>query len=457
MTDLTFDLTEDPHRTERARTERVSHESGDPHGGVSGVFPETVQARDNARVPHITIHAFCESPDVAAAISRAAADRLMGRAQVGVHMGGVATAIETYQQMPTPNLVVLESRSASALFLAELDRLAEVCYAGTKVMAIGHTNDIGFYRELMKRGISEYMLAPLDPPALIAAISGIYGEATSRKLGQIYAFVGAKGGVGSSTIAHNVSWTAARRFSSSVILADMDLPFGTAGLDFNLDAGLGVADAIQDAGRLDEVLLERLLVKCGEHLSLLSAPATLEKSYDLQEKAVLALLEVAQASVPFLVLDLPHQWTAWAKNVLISADEIVIAAEPDLANLRNAKNMIQILRQTRPNDPPPKLVLNRVGMPKRPEIKPNEFAKAVQLEPIACIPFEANLFGTAANKGQMVAEISTRSAATKCFGDIADLITGHSERRRNRKGALDLGSLLQRIRRNSQGTAKRAS
>jgi pilus assembly protein CpaE len=185
----------------------------------------------------------------------------------------------------------------------------------------------------------------------------------------------------------------------------MDLPFGTAGLDFNLDAGLGVADAIQDAGRLDEVLLERLLVKCGEHLSLLSAPATLEKSYDLQEKAVLALLEVAQASVPFLVLDLPHQWTAWAKNVLISADEIVIAAEPDLANLRNAKNMIQILRQTRPNDPPPKLVLNRVGMPKRPEIKPNEFAKAVQLEPIACIPFEANLFGTAANKGQMVAEI----------------------------------------------------
>jgi pilus assembly protein CpaE len=457
MTDLTFDMTEKLHRTESARTERVSHESDSAHAGGPSVFPEQVQARDNARVPHIAIHAFCESPDVAAAIGRAAADRLMGRAKVGVHMGGVGTAIETYQQTPTPNLVVLESRSASGLFLAELDRLAEVCYAGTKVMAIGHTNDIGFYRELMKRGISEYMLAPFDPPALIAAISNIYGEAHSRKLGQVYAFVGAKGGVGSSTIAHNVSWTLARRFSSSVILADMDLPFGTAGLDFNLDAGLGVADAIQDAGRLDEVLLERLLVKCGEHLSLLSAPATLEKSYDLQENAVLALLEIAQASVPFLILDLPHQWTAWAKNVLITADEIVIAAEPDLANLRNARNMIQTLRQARPNDPPPKLVLNRVGMPKRPEIKPNEFAKAVQLEPIACIPFEANLFGTAANKGQMVAEISARGAATKCFGDIADLITGRSEMRRNRKGALRLGSLIQRMKRKPQGTTKGAS
>jgi len=456
MTDLTFDMPEDLHRTDRARTQRVILEPDGAYGKVSGAFSEQVQARDNARVPHITIHAFCESPDVAAAIDQAAADRLMGRAQVGVHMGGVGTAIETYQQAPTPNLVVLESRSASGAFLAELDRLAEVCYAGTKVMAIGHTNDIGFYRELMKRGISEYMLAPFEPPALIAAISGIYGEATSRKLGQIYAFVGAKGGVGSSTIAHNVSWTVSRRFGSSVILADMDLPFGTAGLDFNLDAGLGVADAIQDAGRLDEVLLERLLVKCGEHLSLLSAPATLEKPYDLQDKAVLALLEVAQASVPFLVLDMPHLWTAWAKTVLTTADEIVITAEPDLANLRNAKNMIQLLRQARPNDPPPKLVMNRVGMPKRPEIKPKEFAKAVQLEPIACIPFEANLFGTAANKGQMVAELSTRSAASKCFGDIANLITGHSEMRRNRKGALDLGSLMQRMKRKPQGPANKA-
>ena len=183
MTDLTFDMPEDLHRTERARTQRVILEPDGTYGEVSGAFSEQVQARDNARVPHITIHAFCESPDVAAAIDQAAADRLMGRAQVGVHMGGVGTAIETYQQAPTPNLVVLESRSASGAFLAELDRLAEVCYAGTKVMAIGHTNDIGFYRELMKRGISEYMLAPLDPPALIAAVSGIYGEATSRKRG----------------------------------------------------------------------------------------------------------------------------------------------------------------------------------------------------------------------------------------------------------------------------------
>jgi pilus assembly protein CpaE len=230
-------------------------------------------------------------------------------------------------------------------------------------------------------------------------------------------------------------------------MADLDLPFGTASLDFNLDVTQGVAEAIQDAGRLDEVLLDRLLQKCGDHLSLLAAPATLEKPYDVQDGAIEQLIEVAQTSVPFLVLDMPHLWTSWAKNTLVSADEIVITAMPDLANLRNAKSLIHALRQARPHDPPPKLVLNQVGMPKRPEIKVDDFTKAVDLKPVACIPFDAHLFGTAANKGQMVAQASGKGAALKAFGEIADVITGRQEAKRSHASYLGLGSLIPRNRR----------
>jgi pilus assembly protein CpaE len=104
--------------------------------------------------------------------------------------------------------------------------------------------------------------------------------------------------------------------------------------------------------------------------------------------------------------------------------------------------MISVLRQARPNDPPPKLILNQVNMPKRPEIKPKEFAKAVQLEPIACIPFEAQLFGTAANKGQMIAEISSRGTASKALREVADLLTGRRDDKSPRKRILGLGSLF---------------
>jgi pilus assembly protein CpaE len=407
------------------------------------------RTRETLRIPRIVIEAFCDTPDVASAIEEAARDRLMARTRVNVTMGGMSAAIDYYNNNATPNLVIIESRLSSDLYLAELDRLAEVCDSGTRLMAAGHTNDIRFYRELIKRGVSEYVLAPLDPVALIASVSSIYGEASASKLGQTLAFIGAKGGVGSSTIAHNVASSISRRLNSDVMVADLDLPFGTASLDFNLDAGVGIAEAIQDSSRLDEVLLDRLLTQCSDHLSLLSAPAMLERAYDLSENAIEPLIEVAQASIPFTVLDIPHLWTSWAKNALIAADEIVVTAIPDLANLRNAKNLINVLRQARPHDPPPKLVLNQAGMPKRPEIKPKEFAKAVHLEPVACIPFDAHLFGTAANKGQMIADVSVRSPSAKSFSELADLLSGRQQSKRTGKSSLGLTSLFGKMKRRS--------
>jgi len=396
----------------------------------------STRPRESIRIPRIAIDVFWDSPQVAASLDRMAADRMMAPARVNLHKGGIAAAISRYEQAPTPNLVVVEGGSSANAFLVELDRLAEVCDAGTKVLALGHINDIVFYRSLLEKGVSDYMLAPVDPIAVIEVISRIYGEGNAEKLGQVYAFIGARGGTGSSTIAHNVAWTIARRFSSGVVLADMDLPFGTAGLDFNLDTGQGVGEAIKDVGRLDQVLFDRLLMKCGDNLSLLSAPAELTSSYDLDERAIEKLLEVARSSAPFIILDMPHLWTKWSKNTLIAADEIVITVMPDLASLRNAKNLIEVLRQARPHDPPPKLVLNQVGVPKRPEIKSDEFAKALQLQPLASIPFDANLFGTAANKGRMIADISTKGPVHKAISLVAEAVTGRQEQKSHRMNLL---------------------
>jgi len=405
-------------------------------------------------IPRITIQAFCDTPEVAGTMETAALDRRMARAHVKVHTGGISAAAEFYRTAPTPNLVVVESRLPVEDLVGSLESLAEVCDAGTKVMVIGHSNDVRLYRELLKRGVSEYLVAPADVMTIITAISGIYRESGAEKLGQVYAFIGAKGGVGSSTIAHNVAWTMARLFGSDVILADLDLPFGTAGLDFNLDPAQGMAEAISGSDRLDEVLLDRLLAKCEEHLSLLAAPAALDKAYDFSEAAFDPVLEIVQANVPSVVLDVPHVWTAWARKTLVSADEVIVTATPDLANLRNAKSLIDFLKQARPNDPAPKLILNQVGVPKRPEIKPDDFAAALQVAPIACIPFDPLLFGTAANNGQMIAEASAKTAATDALTAIAELVTGRQEVRKTRRRVLNLGPLLQKLKSRPKAKAK---
>jgi pilus assembly protein CpaE len=448
MSDMTLDLMQEPSYGFLERHSDVHARSltqpGHPHPEAALLSAETVGKI--GRIPRITIHAFCDSPDVAAAVERAASDRLMSRAQTTVQRGGVAAAVALYREAPTPNLILVESQSTEADFIADLDSLADVCDAGTKVVAIGHANDIAFYREIMRRGISEYILAPVQPSALIAAISQIYGEATSSKVGQVLAFIGAKGGTGSSTVAHNVAWSMARHSKLDVIVADMDLPFGTAALNFNIDSGPSIVEALQDPRRIDEVLLDRLLTKCGDRLSLLSAPATLDRSFDLDEATVERLIEVAQASVPFLVLDLPHQWTAWTRNTLRTADEVIITATPNLASLKSTRSLIGFLKQARPSDPPPRVILNQVGMPKRPEITPKAFAEAVQLGVDACIPFDAHLFGTGANNGQMVAEVSARATATKALAGLAEKLTSRQSVKGHQGRRFCLRSLIGKLR-----------
>ncbi len=188
--------------------------------------------------------------------------------------------------------------------------------------------------------------------------------------------------------------------------------------------------------RVDTSFIDRLLSKCTDHLSLLAAPATLDRVYDFSTEAFDSIFDTLRATMPCIVLDVPHQWTGWTKRALINADEILVVAAPDLANLRNAKSLLDLLRSARPNDHRPSYCLNQVGVPKRPEIKPADFAKAIGDEPLAIIPFEPQVFGTAANNGQMIAELSSSHRATDMFRHMAQALTGRSETKKPRLGLL---------------------
>lgn len=405
---------------------------------------EDVQALNAIRpVPRISIQAFCETEGVAGPIQRAGEDRRMARAHLKVHMGGVETALELYGSAPTPNLVILESRREPRELLDSLRELAEVCDPTTKVIIIGHYNDVWLYRELIRAGVSEYIVAPISMADIVAAISAIFIDPEAAPIGKSIAFIGAKGGVGSSTIAHNVSWAMSSLFDSEVVIADLDLPFGTANINFDQDPAQGIAEAVFSPERIDEVYLDRLLATCADRLSLLAAPSTLDRVYDFDSEAFNQIIDVAQRSAPLLVLDVPHVWNGWTRSTLMQADEVVITATPELANLRNTKNLVDTLKKLRPNDHPPKLIVNQAGVPKRPEIKTGDFTEPLGIEPMAVIPFEPQLFGNAANNGRMLGEMEAQNAVVQMLNEIAYVLTGRSDARSRKKPGL--GSLLGRL------------
>jgi pilus assembly protein CpaE len=387
-------------------------------------------------VPRISIQAFCETDSVAHPIERAAEDRRMAKAHVKVHMGGIATATELYQTAPTPNLIVVESRDEPRQLVESLKRLAEVCDPSSKVVVIGHYNDVWLYRELIRFGVSEYVVAPISMADIVAVIASIFIDPDAEPIGKAVAFVGAKGGVGSSTLAHNIAWTMSNLFSSEVVVADLDLAFGTANINFDQDPAQGIAEAVFAPERIDEVYLDRLLAQCAEHLSLLAAPSMLDRVYDFDPDAFTQIIETAQRSAPMLVLDVPHVWTGWTKNVLTQADEVVITATPELANLRNTKNLVDTLKKLRPNDGPPKLVINQVGMPKRPEIAAADFAEPLGLEPLAIVPFDPQLFGNSANNGRMLGEMDAQHAVVQIVNEMAHVLTGRTEVKAKKKQGL---------------------
>jgi pilus assembly protein CpaE len=395
-------------------------------------------------IPRVNIQAFCEDQDTAAMIEKASQDRRLAKAHVTVQMGGAQAAVAFYKNASTPNLVIIESLLDRTDMLGELDRLAEVCDPGTKVIVVGHVNDVLLYRELLRRGVSEYVVAPVKVLQIIESISAIYTDPETGPVGQVIAFIGAKGGSGSSTVCHNTAFAIAAALKTDVVIADFDLPFGTAGLDFNQDPLQGIADALASPERLDEMVLDRLLSRCSDHLSLFAAPGTLDRPYDLDPHTCDTVLHVVRENVPWIAVDVPHLWTAWAKQVVLGADHVVLTASPDLANLRNTKNLIDQLKSSRPNDRPPLLVLNQVGVPKRPEISVKDFGYAIELEPKIVIDFDAQLFGTAANNGQMIEEVSDKSKAAEAFRSLANILTDRSEQKSERQSML--APILARLR-----------
>jgi pilus assembly protein CpaE len=399
-----------------------------------------------APAPRVSVQAFCVRVEPAGGVRAGGYARRLGKAHIKIQMGGMAAAIEAYRSAPTPNVIILETENRNDI-LTGLDQLATVCDSGTRVIVIGRINDVGLYRELVRRGVSDYVIAPLTAIDVVRSVCGLFSSPEAKAVGRIIAIVGAKGGVGASTIAHNVAWAIARDLALDAVVADLDLAFGTAGLDYNQDPPQGIADAVFSPDRVDTAFIDRLLSKCTDHLSLLAAPATLDRVYDFGSDAFDAIFDTLRTTMPCIVLDVPHQWSGWTKRALVAADDILIVAAPDLANLRNTKNMFDLLKVSRPNDRTPLYCLNQVGIPKRPEINAGEFAKAIESEPIVSIPFDPQMFGSAANNGQMIAEISASHRSTELFLQIAQRLTGRGETKKARTSFLSplIGKLRAKV------------
>ena len=375
---------------------------------------------DTTVIPALRIEFFLLREQTKALVDRAIRDRRLMRCKSEVYEGGIEAAITVYQKKSTPNLIIIENNDQPDGLFPLLDKLAEECLPETRVIIISEQNDVGLYRQLINRGITDEVTFPFHPMELIEAIASAWSDEANQRIGRLVAFIGARGGVGSSTVAHNVAGSLARWFDTDVLLADLDLQMGTVGIDFDVDGSYGMNDVLKSGSRLDEVLLERIALKYDDKLEILASETSLDRELALQGNAISKLLELAQTTPRHVILDMPRFWGEETKKALISADQIVITATPDLTSLRNTKQIAEYLRQARPNDDMPLLVMNQVGQPRRPEISITEFCEAVRLDEGHAISHNSSVFGEAANSGRIISYSNERSSVAAAFRDVAE-------------------------------------
>src|SRR5512147_1441091 len=307
----------------------------------------------------LTIDVFCHAEQTAASAKALSEQRAFARCKVAVRDGGLARAVTHYADHPSPHLIIVEDDGDTNTLQSRLDGLAQVVEPGRKLIVVGAVNDISVYRRIVSLGVTDYLVSPLSLEGMMDAIERAAHDPKGPERCKFIAVTGARGGVGSSTIAHNMAWAAAKRLNIKTILADMDLTYGTAGLAFNQDPRQAFGEAFADSDRLDITLLERYMTSDDENLQILSTPGALRQYDSIEEEAVEKAIDFCRQMAKLVIVDIPHVWHDWSEALLTSADETVLVVAPDIANIRDARNLLDFLNSKRGESRQVKLIINK--------------------------------------------------------------------------------------------------
>lgn len=401
-------------------------------------------------LPRISIDAFVTNADVIQTVEKAVRDRRASRVEAQVLTGGFKQAIARYAEQPPADIIVIESVEPAELLSAQIDALADLCPPSSRLLLIGSENSVELYRKLLRLGVSDYLIRPVQPLSLIEALAGMLGEDDNEILGQVLAFVGVRGGTGASTVAQNVAHGLAHKFNATTILIDADIGFGTASLQFDISPARTLDDAVKEGDALDKEVLERLVHWRDRRFGIIAAPARPDEAMLPGREQVRRIVEQARRVARYVVLDVPREWGPVATEVLTLADTVTLVATPDLVALRNTRTLIQMIKVLRPNDPAPAIILNQKPLRGKPAVTAEEFSATLNCPLMAQFPSDPETLAAAQMAGKILLEHAPKSQVASQILDLTSKLALHSVPRASEKPART-GVLAKLFRRKGSG------
>jgi pilus assembly protein CpaE len=252
-------------------------------------------------------------------------------------VGGMSGAIADLTKRSSPRLLIVDISGVEEP-ARRINELADVCEPGTGVIVVGEQNDIILYRELKSAGVFEYFFKPLSgalvPRACNAVLTGNM-EQRALRTGRLIFTLGVRGGCGATTIGVRLAWHLAQIRKRRVAVLDLDLQTGDTALQFDVAPHHALREALEHPERIDELFLERGVIRVGERLNLLASEEPLDYLTNYSEDALLTLLDKLLHSYRYLFVDLPVSHAPFLPRALHLPSLCLLISDGSLVSARD--------------------------------------------------------------------------------------------------------------------------
>ena len=351
-------------------------------------------------------------------------------ARVGVQVtkGGIEAAVAAYSQVASPDMIIIETDDISENFIAQLGQLAGVCAPGTDAVIVGPMNDVHLYRNLVSMGVRDYLVRPVALDDLVKVIAKAITDKHGLSASRLITVLGAKGGVGTTTVAQVLAWSISDRYKQKTLLMDAAGSAGSLGVALGVEPASSFTEAVRIGGSGTEDDMKRITQSISDQLSLLVCGGEPILTDSPDADGVETLVNRVMQKYPVLVLDLSGAAPGVQKRMLSRANNVLVVTTPMLPSLRNCRTLLNELRNLRAGFREYDVIINMRGMAGSEEVSDKDIKTALDLDPSARIPYAPKVFAGGEVSGKPVAQNRGSAEVIKPIEALAQRIIGGIEK-----------------------------
>jgi pilus assembly protein CpaE len=316
-----------------------------------------------------------------------------------IRKGGLATARRLLGVAPPARFMIVDVEGEP---IEEVEAgLTELARLGSAVMVLGTVNDVNVFRRIMRTGARDYLIKPVDADQLGEIFVRLEqpGDGVTPR-GRVVGMVGARGGVGVTTLAINAAFIMADKLSRRTALVDMDIYAGNIALSLDIEPTRGLREALDDPERVDETFLQNAMAKFGKSLHVLATEEGFDDTVRLTDDKVLMLADTIRNNFDMAIMDLPRHFLMREPALFTRFDDIVIVCELTLQSLRDVNRLTKLMA-VRNRQAKLHVIANQVSA--KPDVTIKEFEAGMEGKLRCVFPFDPKVMSRSTLQGQPLA------------------------------------------------------